>query len=82
MASKHRQVGAQIVRLDETNRSIYIKTVSVMLSKKLCVFEKKGVILRIPANLETPPSIAGQIQFPKVRNRTQIYCLEDSSAIL
>ena len=35
MASKHRQVGALIVRPDERNRSMYIKTVSVMLSKKV-----------------------------------------------
>ena len=54
MASKHRQVGAQNFRLDVKNRSVYIKIVSVVLSKKLCVFERRGVIFRKSANFETP----------------------------
>ena len=54
MASKHRQVGAQNFRLDVTNRYMYIKTVSVVLIKKLCVFERRGVFFRKSANFETP----------------------------
>jgi len=54
MASKHRQVGAQNPRLDVTNRSVYIQTVSVLRGKKPCVFERRGAILRKSANLETP----------------------------
>ena len=50
MASKHRQVGAQNVRLEETNRSMYITIVSVMVSKKLCLFERSEDFFRKLSN--------------------------------
>ena len=50
MASKHRQVGAQNFRLEETNRSMYITIVSVMVSKKLCLFERSEDFFRKLSN--------------------------------